>query len=988
MKMKKIALVFGMALAFSATARAADIAVSTQAGWFGQAAADRESQEIATKVKGAAVELFTATQHAALAEWVVDHTGDGVSDLLILCGQLPDTLYTPGNAQPDGSLIELFLDDGNCIINTGDWIFYVVNGAGTNGTAALPNVMDIPSMDMWDDDTPVTVTADGQKYTPSLVNFSTDRAIHISSLTGDWYAELILALAADGNRADPVILRNSGTGGRIGIFFQTAGQDNDPRGEVISEWINNWYLPMVTPAKTATNPLPVDGAGEVLRDAILSWKPGVDAATHDVYLGTTFADVDGAAAADPRGVLVSQGQTDAEYDSDVLFEYGQTYYWRVDEVNAAPDYTLFKGDVWSFTVEPYAYPITSLTATASSSQPGMGPENTINRSGLNANDQHSTDPATMWTAAGAMPAWIQYEFDQVYKVHELLVWNSNQPIETFLGMGAKTVTIEYSTDGVTWATLEGVPEFARATATATYAANTTVAFNGVMARFVKLTITANWGGMAPQSGLSEVRFSYVPLQAFEPEPAAGAANIAVATELDWRPGREATSHKVYLGTDSAAVAAGDVAAATVTDHGYTPASLNYATTYYWKVDEVGDVGTYAGNVWSFTTEAFAVVDDFESYNNKDNRIYQTWVDGLTDDASGSQVGYDESPFAELTVIHGGRQAMPFIYSNTSFAFSQATRTFQDAQNWTARGIKSLAIHFAGVSGNGGALYVKINNAKIVYDGDQADLAKSGWQAWNIDLSAVSGASSVRSLTIGVEGSGAAGKLYIDDIRLYPKAPEYIVPVQPAATNLVGYYTLDEGSGAKAGDTSGKGYHGTLKGTPEWVAGKIGGALAFGGDGDFVDLANPADWPAGAEPRSMCAWLKTQDLTATWHFAVAYGSANTNQAMFIGLNGTGLYGGGYGNDVSKTNFWEIDVWHHVALTYDGTTARLYADGVEVASAAKAWNLVRSRARIGQQINDLNEFWVGSVDDVRIYNKALSPEEAAGLAGQTKPRHKPF
>jgi hypothetical protein len=843
-------------------------------------------------------------------------------------------------------------------------------------------------MEMWDDDTPVTVTADGQQYTPSLVNFSTDRAIHFNSLAGDWYAELVLALAADGNRADPVILRNSSTGGRIGIFFQTSSQDNDPRGEVISEWINNWYLPTVAPAQTATNPLPVDGASEVLRDAVLSWTPGLNAATHDVYLGTTFEDVDDAAAADPRGVLVSQRQADTTYAPAALFEYGQTYYWRVDEVNDSPDNTVFKGDIWGFTVESYAYPITNVTAAASNAQPGMGPENTINGSGLNGEGQHGTDPVTMWASSGALPVWIQYEFDEVYKVYELLVWNSNQPIETFLGMGAKAVTIEYSTDGATWTTLEGVPEFARATATATYTANTTVAFNGVMAKFVRLTITSNWGGMAPQAGLSEVRFSYVPLQAFEPEPAAGAANVAVDAELDWRPGREATSHEVYLGTDSAAVAAGNVAAATVTNHGFTPDSLDYATTYYWRVDEVGDAGTNAGDVWSFTTESYGVIDDFESYNNKDNRIYQTWVDGLTDDASGSQVGYDESPFAELTVIHGGRQAMPFIYDNASFAFSEATRTFEDARNWTARGVKSLAVHFAGVTGNGGTLYLKINNAKIVYDGDQADLAKSGWQAWNIDLSTLSGVNSVRSLTIGVEGSGAAGKLYIDDIRLYPKVPEYIVPVQPETTNLVGYYTLDEGSGIKVSDTSRNGYHGAAQGTPEWVAGKVGGAMAFGGDGDFVDLGNPTDWPDGAEPRSMCAWLKTEDLTATWHFAVAYGSANTDQAMFIGLTGDDLYGGGYGNDVFKTDFWEIGVWHHITLTYDGTTARLYADGIEVASAVKAWNLVASRARIGQQVNDLNEFWVGSVDDVRIYSKALSPEEVAGLAGQTKPRHKPF
>jgi hypothetical protein len=93
-------------------------------------------------------------------------------------------------------------------------------------------------------------------------------------------------------------------------------------------------------------------------------------------------------------------------------------------------------------------------------------------------------------------------------------------------------------------------------------------------------------------------------------------------------------------------------------------------------------------------------------------------------------------------------------------------------------------------------------------------------------------------------------------------------------------------------------------------------------------------------------------------------------------------------VSANGFWTIGVWHHIALTYDGVTARLYADGVEVASAAKTWNLVRSQARIGQQVNALSEFWAGSIDDVRVYSQTLSPAEVAGLAGVTAAKSKPF
>ena len=131
-------------------------------------------------------------------------------------------------------------------------------------------------------------------------------------------------------------------------------------------------------------------------------------------------------------------------------------------MNAAPDNTIYKGDVWSFTAEPYGYPIQPVTATASSAQTNMGPEKTIDGSGLDKSDLHGTDGTTMWLSTGAQPNWIQYQFDKVYKLYDLKVWNSNGLVESFIGFGAKKVTIEYSADGTTWTALDNVPEFARA----------------------------------------------------------------------------------------------------------------------------------------------------------------------------------------------------------------------------------------------------------------------------------------------------------------------------------------------------------------------------------------------------------------------------------------------------------------------------------------------------------------------------------------------
>ena len=201
-----------------------------------------------------------------------------------------------------------------------------------------------------------------------------------------------------------------------------------------------------------------------------------------------------------------------------------------------------------------------------------------------------------------------------------------------------------------------------------------------------------------------------------------------------------------------------------------------------------------------------------------------------------------------------------------------------------------------------------------------------------------------------------------------------LPVIPITDpSLVGWWTLDEGMGTIVVDWSGHNNHGTLRGDPQWVSGYNGIALELDGSDDYVDFGNPPDLSAGMSARSMCGWGKTNTVAGGWRWIAAYGLAATSQAMFIGINGDDLFGGGYGDDIQQNDFWEVGVWHHICLTYDGTVAKLYADGIEVASGAKNWDLVLNRAHIGRQVNNAAEFWDGLVDDVRIYNKVLTQEE---------------
>jgi len=210
--------------------------------------------------------------------------------------------------------------------------------------------------------------------------------------------------------------------------------------------------------------------------------------------------------------------------------------------------------------------------------------------------------------------------------------------------------------------------------------------------------------------------------------------------------------------------------------------------HYWRVDEVNDAATpksWAGDTWSFSTQGYGIVDDFESYDNKCNRIFFSWIDGYghngsTDcgvapssgNGSGSTVGNTNPPFAEQTVVHGGKQSMPLAYDNTGGkSLSEATRTFEPSQDWTLSGAKTLVLYFCGDSGNtAGDLYLKINDAKVTYGGGSAALTTGLWRQWNIDLASVgTNLKAVKTLSIGVSGSGK-GILRIDDIRLYRTAP--------------------------------------------------------------------------------------------------------------------------------------------------------------------------------------------------------------------------
>ncbi len=114
--------------------------------------------------------------------------------------------------------------------------------------------------------------------------------------------------------------------------------------------------------------------------------------------------------------------------------------------------------------------------------------------------------------------------------------------------------------------------------------------------------------------------------------------------------------------------------------------------------------------------------------------------------------------------------MPLAFDNSGTAsYSETQRTFDAPQDWTAHGVKTLSLYFYGPAANTvGQLYAKIDGKKATYAGAKEDLKKAAWVQWTIDLASLgTDLKNIKSLIVGVEGAGAAGTLFLDDIQLRP-----------------------------------------------------------------------------------------------------------------------------------------------------------------------------------------------------------------------------
>jgi concanavalin A-like lectin/glucanase superfamily protein len=204
-------------------------------------------------------------------------------------------------------------------------------------------------------------------------------------------------------------------------------------------------------------------------------------------------------------------------------------------------------------------------------------------------------------------------------------------------------------------------------------------------------------------------------------------------------------------------------------------------------------------------------------------------------------------------------------------------------------------------------------------------------------------------------------------------------VNAAPTNgLVAYWKLDEESGTVATDSSGNGKTGTLFNGPTFTSGKFGGALNFDGVSDYVKASLTQTGPF-----SVSLWVKTNKTSqAEWTGIFSSADSPAASTFQIDIGGTSKVGCNgqyrfYGEDKSGQNIslcfgpYTAD-WQFLTVTFDGTAIRTYVNGVLKASGSPSFAGSIQLLKLGAN-RGTNLFFAGVVDEVRVYNRALSSTE---------------
>jgi len=720
----------------------------------------------------------------------------------------------------------------------------------------------------------------------------------------------------------------------------------------------------------------------------LSWKAGESAARHDVYFGISENDVNDADTTDTTGIYQGRQNLVIFTPAEAL-ELGGAYYWRIDEVEADGT-TIHTGNIWSFSIldhilvddfEDYDTADNQIWYAwhdgLGYGEPAVPPYFAGNGTGAAVGDETTnsfTEETIVNSGSHSMP----------------FLYNNNK--QGFLKYSEATKTL---TAGRDW-TEQGVK--ALSLWFRGYAAYLGGFTEAPADTYTMSAEGADIWGASDQfhfawqelSGSGSIVAKVLSVQDTDPWAKAGVmirdtlAADAVHAMVAVTPG-----NGVWFGRRTAAGNASD-----------SDSQAGLTAPYWVKLER-----TIGGLV----------------------RAYYS-ADGISWTQLGSSI-----PINMNTPMYIGLA----VTSHNSGVACEAKFS-----NVTSNGVGPWIDQDIGLTSNEAAkMYVAIANnngtAGIVYHDNPEATLISAWTQWNIDLKNFSdqgvNLTDVNSISIGIGNKGnpqpgGSGTIYIDDIRLYrPRyVPDKVTPLKAdftgdgivdfkdlrimtndwlqsdyttAATtpqSPVSWWKFDN----NASDSSG-GNSGTTRGNPTYVAGNSGQAINLDGD-DYVDLGNPTSLDFSTGDWTVSAWIKTtQSGTGDENKGTIYANGadqtgGIRYALAINETTSDMITLTTDDDTTKAQATgstavNDDLWHHVVGMRKSTQLLVYVDGIldGTGTVPEGYDLsgtTQSNAYVGV-ITDFRDgtlikYFTGAIDDVRIYDYALSDTDLLSAADLTE------
>ncbi len=737
--------------------------------------------------------------------------------------------------------------------------------------------------------------------------------------------------------------------------------------------------------RQASEPMPVDGSTPNVDVATpISWTPGDSAAAHDVYFGIDERVVMDAGTSDAAGIY--RGRQDANsYSVPEALDFTQTYYWRVDEVET-DDTKVHKGRVWSFTVadfividnfEAYDFGDNQIWFTW---HDGLGygsvdsrPFFAGNRTGSIVGDEATasyTEETAVQEGSQSMPLF--YDNDKQGHQQYSEVQMTLQSQRNWTVQGVKALSLWFRG----------------------YAASVGSFAEGPAGTYTMTSRGADIWGTS-----DEFHFAYKQLT--------GAGSIVAKVEgmrnsnnsakagVMIRDTLEANSvHAMMVVTPAQGVAFQRRTATGDTSFGTTQADIS--APQWVRIDR--DLG---GNVTAWYSDDGA-----------------TWI----------QIGSE--PIIMNSPMYVGLALTSHAASITCEAtFSNVEITGTVGSQWAHQDIgilsndpEPLYVALAGSTGTPAVVFHDDPNAALV----------DTWTEWNIDLTEFGGVNlaDVNSIAIGLGNRnnpqpGGSGKMYFDNIMLYRprclaslvkphadlnndcavdnldleimaaewlKSDSAAATAAPDAAGLVAHYRLD----GNASDSSVNNRHGTEKGGASYVGGVFDQAIHLDGFDDYVAIRDMNYAGADLTQVTVSAWIRTSS-PADQHIA----SFDRNEYWRLQLageaGGPGLLGWSVmtsSGQVDSGSARRVDdgQWHHVAGVFDNGILTMYIDAGPETSVFGGSTFGSGNTRfgflgIGSEATEFDGrpnatgYFDGDLDDVRIYDRALTQAEIAYLADES-------